>query len=367
MGIGLLACIIFGIAAAGPSFGQGKGGKKGGGKNDAMNDPATFYFEDYDTDHDGRLDRSEWGRRGNFERLDKDKNGTIELRELRVLYEDWGKKAPMSNPILPSAVPEMDSTVNSDRLSPADVGQRAVCIVVRLGIMGVMKCSGGDALAAEHGLFETGIGPVFPEGAFCNGIDEIFGLDYKDKTGTGAHGGIDLPTDFGTPMLAVAAGTVVGVFEGRLNARGITLVLRHSPDDTGLPFWTYTEYAHMNAVPNLKVGQRVRMGEILGPTGNSGLSAKNTSGINNRRPGLHFAVYYSETRRYAEVQNYVIPENPRWMDSNAFYRKSGPYDSQSLKALPEAEKGIPIPIMYLDGTTEPVTTKMIWPYACKRT
>jgi hypothetical protein len=37
-----------------------------------------------------------------------------------------------------------------------------------------------------------------------------------------------------------------------------------------------------------------------------------------------------------------------------------------MKALPDAEKSIPIPIMYLDGTTEPANTKLIWPYACRR-
>ena len=342
----------------------GRGGGDGGGRN--IGNPVDFYFPGYDTNHDGHLDEAEWKRRGNFERLDADGNGTIDPSEFRALYEDWGRKGEMSNPILPSATPTMDPNLDKDRIRYEEVGRRVVCGLVRAGVSDADECRKGNVTATELGLFETGIGPVFPKGAFCHGIDEIFAMDYADKTGKGMHGGIDLPTDFGTPILAVASGTVVAKFDPDTNARGKTVVLRHSPEDTGLPFWVFTEYAHMNELPKQSIGQRVRMGEVLGPTGNSGVTKKNRSGISRRRPGLHFAVYYSDSPRFAEVADYIVPEKARWMDSNALYRKAPPYDSQSVKALPETDKNVPIPIMYLDGTTEPANTKLIWPYACKR-
>lgn len=365
----------FGGGKGGGGFGAGKGGgggspgagsgSPGGGKKN-WDDPAAMYFPGYDDNGDGHLDVSEWKRRGNFERLDANGNGTIEVDELRILYGAWGKMGQMENPIMPSGTPEMDPSILRDRISADEIDRRDVCGVVRVGVMGMYPCPNGDQIATELGLFETGIGPTFPKDAFCHGIDEIYALDYTDKTGKGMHGGIDLPTSFGTPMLAVAAGTIVGKFDPDINARGRTVVIRHSPDDTGLPFWVYTEYAHMDALPTQAVGQRVRMGEVLGPTGNSGLSKGNKSGKTRRRPGIHFAVYYSDSPRFAEVPNYIVPEHVRWMDSNAFYRLTAPYDTTALRDLPDAEKGVPIPIMFLDGAVSPAGTKRIWPYACKR-
>jgi hypothetical protein len=362
----VILAIMFSPSPAAAKMGGGKGGFGGGSGGGPSGDPVERYFPGYDTNSDGRLDRQEWGRRGNFDRLDTDKNGTIERSEFRQLYEDWGRKEPMANPIRPADPPVMDASLETSRLSPKDLGKSKLCPIIRMGIMGRFKCEDGDAQAEEAGLIETGIGPVFPPKAFCNGIDETYALDYTDKTGIGRHGGIDLPTDFGTPMLAVAAGTVVGKFDPERHARGKTVVLRHSPEDTGLPFWVYTEYGHMDEMPAHEIGQRVRMGEILGPTGNSGMAAKNRSGVNRRRPGIHFAVYYSESPEFAVVPNYVVPKDGRWMDPNALYRKSPPYDSAALKALPEAEKEIPVPVMFLDGAVEPSGSKLIWPYACRR-
>lgn len=74
----------------------------------------------------------------------------------------------------------------------------------------------------------------------------------------------------------------------------------------------------------------------------------------------------SESWRFTEIPIYIIPEKGRWMDSTALYRKTGPYDSQSPPALPDAQKDIPVPVMYLDGGVEPAGTKVISPYACKR-
>ena len=348
------------VAGLTPAMAKGMGGGSG------MRDPLAVYFPGYDSNGDGHLDREEWKRRGNFDRLDADKNGTIEPSEFKSLYEDWGRKGPMSAPILPAVPPVMDATLDQNRVTIEDLGKQAVCSIVRMGVPGAFKCNNGGELAEQAGLIETGIGPVFPQGSFCHGIDEIYAMDYTDKTGASRHGGIDLPTDFGTPMLAAATGTVVGKFDPERHARGKTVVLRHSPEDTGLPFWVYTEYGHLDELPEQAIGQRVRMGEVLGPTGNTGIAMKSRSTVSKRRPGVHFAVYYSDSPQFVEVPNYVVPKDGRWMDPNALYRLKPPYDSQSLLSLPDAEKEVPVPIMYLDGTVEPAASKLIWPYACKR-
>jgi hypothetical protein len=87
--------------------------------------------------------------------------------------------------------------------------------------------------AAARGLFETGLKPVFPDGLDCRGIDEGYAVDYASKRDRQMyHGGIDMPAPRGTPIIAVAAGTVVAKFKGEKSFRGIEIVLRHCPEDT---------------------------------------------------------------------------------------------------------------------------------------
>jgi murein DD-endopeptidase MepM/ murein hydrolase activator NlpD len=221
--------------------------------------------------------------------------------------------------------------------------------------------------AIARGLVETGLSPVFPAHAKCRGIDEGYAISYAAKRGGREpyHGGIDMPAPWGTPIIAAAAGTVVGKFHGEKSFRGIEIVLRHSPDDTGIPVWTYTQYAHCSEMPALELGQRVRIGEQLCPTGNTGIGLTGAQS-NRRRPAIHFAVFFSTSERYAEIRNAIVPIDGYWMDPLALFRKAPPLDSNAMRALPEAEKQVPISIMFDDGKTFPADTKVVWPYTCTR-
>ncbi len=108
------------------------------------------------------------------------------------------------------------------------------------------------------------------------------------------------------------------------------------------------------------------MGEVLGPTGNSGLSGSGGKQSTSRRPAIHFAVFYSENPNYALIDEIMIPVGGRWMDPIALYRQKLPLDSGAMKALPDEEKGVATPIMFEDGMTSPAATKLVWPYTCKR-
>src|SRR6185312_8295122 len=125
--------------------------------------------------------------------------------------------------------------------------------------------------AVARGLFETGLHPRFADGVKCRAIDsEKYAIDYTYKRNRPSrHGGIDMPAPFGTPIYAAAAGTVVGVYPSR-NPQGIHVIVRHTPQDTGLPIWVYTVYAHLNKMPGLHIGQHLKMGDLIGPTGNGG-------------------------------------------------------------------------------------------------
>jgi murein DD-endopeptidase MepM/ murein hydrolase activator NlpD len=220
--------------------------------------------------------------------------------------------------------------------------------------------------AIERGLFETGLRPRFPDNANCRDIDEQWAIVYTFKRNREAyHGGIDMPAPWGTPMIAAADGTVIGKALGENRASGIEIVLRHSPQDTGLPVWTFTQYTHFSKMPEHEVGHRIRMGEVLGPTGNSGISTRTGVQSETRRPAIHFAVFFNSSGEYAVVREKIIPAEGRWMDPNAMFRKRLPFDSKSMKALPSEEKQIPISVMFEDGTTYPSDTRIVWPYTCE--
>jgi len=324
-------------------------------------DRAAEDFPRIDADGDDKISRDEWKRRGNFDTLDVDRDGSLSLDELRALYAGHDDKAYTWRPVGPrGADGAHDPAAIAARVSAAELDRETKCAIGRS-----FKCDAGPSI--KRGLFATGLGPRFPANARCLGIDDYWAMDYGFKRSREAyHGGIDMPSRWGTPMIAAAAGTVVGKFRGEDSARGIEIVLRHSPEDTGIPLWIYTQYAHMDEMPEHAVGQRVRMGEYLGPTGNSGVGGKTRKKTSLRRPAIHFAVFYSTSEHYAENRDVIIPVDGYWMDPNALYRKTLPLDSTSMKALSEAEKAVPIPIMFEDGEVLPSGTKLVWPYTCKR-
>lgn len=333
-----------------------------GASGNGLSDPVAFYFPEYDKNGDDQLDRDEWMRRGNFDLLDADGNGGIDRKEFSVLYGSWGEGLFPLSPIGAPATPELDASVQTDAKDAESIEKKAICIVTRN-----KKCSDGGTLGEKFGLFPTGLGPIFPPQALCPGIDETYAQTYDGGhgTGKGGHGGIDIPVASGTPILAVADGTVVGLVDNEQQARGLAVILRHSPEDSGLPMWTFTEYAHLKTLPALMPGQRVKRGEVIAQTGNTGVKPGAISTNNNRRAGIHFAVYFSQSPAYAFVRDYIVPEKPNWMDPVAYYRLTGPYKSEALSELPEADKDVSIPVMMIDGTFLPANSKRIWPYACK--
>lgn len=234
--------------------------------------------------------------------------------------------------------------------------------------------------AISRGMIITGLIPIFDEDLEGRGIDDYWAMDYSHKRGREAyHGGIDIPAPEGTPILAVAKGVVVAKFMNENNPKGIELILRHSPEDSGLPMWTYTQYTHLLELPNFKIGQIINMGDVIGKTSNTGMSGKKTrekhgkkkssKGKNKpekvRRYALHLGAMYSNSKKYMLNETMLVPVNAYWMDPNALYKKTAPYDSISLKALPENQKQILIPCMMESGEI-PKDTKVIWPYPCKR-
>jgi murein DD-endopeptidase MepM/ murein hydrolase activator NlpD len=100
------------------------------------------------------------------------------------------------------------------------------------------------------------------------------GFGHKDDPFTGFkqfHSGIDIANKRGTPVFATADGKVVSV---RVNGGlGKMIAINHG-------YGYKTRYAHLDKY-NIKVGQKVRRGDIIGYMGNTGYSTG---------PHLHYEV-----------------------------------------------------------------------------
>lgn len=85
------------------------------------------------------------------------------------------------------------------------------------------------------------------------------------------HGGVDLSTDIGTPVLSVGDGVVA--FAEEQGNYGKLIVINHSQ---GLQ----TRYAQLSEI-SVQLGQQVSAGQVLGQSGETGLAAS---------PHLHFEI-----------------------------------------------------------------------------
>ncbi len=241
------------------------------------------------------------------------------------------------------------------------MGEISDTVRVMVGKSRIVNKSEAVKIQRSRGVVETGLSPDFIGEADCPEIDsEKWAIDYSHKRPWPAlHKGIDIPQRSGTPILAVAAGTVVGKFKNAWNRKGVEVMIRHSPGQTGLPYWTYSQYTHLLAMSPLKIGQSVRMGEEVGKTSNTGKMGRRI-----RRDALHFAILYSKQPAWSNDGRFVTPKDGYWMDPNAFYRLAPPFDSQSIARLPKDHKRVSVPYVRTNGSLIPSNTKRIWPYPC---
>jgi murein DD-endopeptidase MepM/ murein hydrolase activator NlpD len=109
--------------------------------------------------------------------------------------------------------------------------------------------------------------------------------DYR----AGFHEGIDFPADEGTPVLAIAAGTVIRIDHDFVDwskqlrdiALDQALQLGYTPSETldrirGRQVWidhghgVVSRYAHLSTVADLAVGAVVTAGQVIGAVGSTG-------------------------------------------------------------------------------------------------
>lgn len=216
------------------------------------------------------------------------------------------------------------------------------------------------------GLMETGLKPIYPSEAKCPIITSFFGEETRSdgslrnpRNNYGYHGGIDIPVPEGTPILAIADGTVIQkMVRGRLT--GILIALQHSPDDTGVRVWSYSKYKHLEQMPDLEIGERVKMGQTIGFSGKTGT----TGGYYGDKgfPHLHVSTYMSSSNQY-RAKRRLIPIGGQYLDPLAFYFRKV-LDTNSILSLSDNDKNVKIPYMTTDGKVVPANSRVVWPLPC---
>ena len=114
--------------------------------------------------------------------------------------------------------------------------------------------------------------PVPVQGVAMRAVRDTFGAP---RPGDRKHQGIDIFAPRGTPVLSTTRGIVARIGE---NSLGGTVVWVLGPGGDR------HYYAHLNSVADIKTGQRIVLGDVLGTVGTTG-NARGTP------PHLHYGVY----------------------------------------------------------------------------
>ena len=133
------------------------------------------------------------------------------------------------------------------------------------------------------------ISPVSPEAECWTSS----GFGYRTDPFTGRrqfHNGLDIACRMGTPILATADGVISKVSASAHKHLGFYVAIDHGQDFR-------TVYGHLQSVPSLKLGQRVRRGEVVGRMGKSGRATA---------PHLHYTI--SINGRAANPKRYIFDQ-----------------------------------------------------------
>ena len=99
-------------------------------------------------------------------------------------------------------------------------------------------------------------------------ITSNFGYRKAPKKGASTgHSGIDIAVEIGTPVKAMADGVIIAARKG-MRGYGIGVFIDHGVIDGKK---LISEYGHLSEIC-VKISQKVKQGEIIAKSGNSGIS-----------------------------------------------------------------------------------------------
>ena len=151
-------------------------------------------------------------------------------------------------------------------------------------------------------------------------------------------------------MLALAAGTLTKKGKGG-QLKGIYLWLRHSPKDTGLDYWVHAKYQHLQSLPELATGTKVKVGQVIARSGKTG-TAYGHFGIEGY-PHLHLTTRKSTNGKIKESLLF---------DPLAIYHDAA---NPGKKVDLLRKKKVVIPYVAADGRILPPGTRVVWPVASR--
>ena len=222
-----------------------------------------------------------------------------------------------------------------------------------------------EAGAEDEPIAPSGLRAVYPAQARCPEIVSAFGAQtrydgsMRPKNAFGGnHGGIDITLTEGTPLLALAAGTVVSKGAGG-PLEGNYLWLRHAPADTGFAYWVYSKYQHLETVPDFGVGQKVAVGQQVARSGKTGTMGKHYGPAG-------YAHLHLTTRKSTVGDESVVLRgtggNSVLFDPLAIFREAA--RTHEAAGRPLDPNSVIIPYVFPDGSVTPSGTRVVWPVAC---
>jgi len=196
--------------------------------------------------------------------LDSYKKDLLELQNAQRDLENLEKEAASASQQTPRPLVAQSPSRTSSFCAPCS----SPGIYAPVGYSPVVTSGAGQG--APAGQIH---GPVLPyNGKTVKPLDNYrVTSEFGENRGDHLHSGIDLAAPMGTPIKSVADGVVTRIQSDR-GGYGNWVEVKH-------PDGTFTRYAHMSAFGDIKVGQEIGAGSVIGAVGSTG---------NSTGPHLHF-------------------------------------------------------------------------------
>lgn len=222
----------------------------------------------------------------------------------------------------------------------------------------------------DHKISASGLSVAFPNGYACEPISSPFasptrydGSSRRSDRNAGLHGGMDLSLQPGTPLLAIADGEVLALGAGGA-LEGIYIWLRHTPGETGLPYFVFTKYQHLAVLPPLKVGERVKAGAVIGLSGATGTEGKHYPG---GYAHLHLSTFFGPSDEYEIKGMYgsMVSGRDAQLDDPLILYLDDLHDIASLRTRAAEHLTARPGVVDAAGRIHPAGRKTVWPVACR--